>query len=81
VVTGSAPHRLYARDTGGEDFRGDPIYRHDIFVTIGDGTGTRLLIREGLRPIWSPDDKALAFLRYTRQAIARSLEVSPYLDW
>jgi TolB protein len=51
-----------------EDFRGDAIYRHDIFVTNADGSALRLVVRGGLRPTWSPDGRSLAFLRYTSSA-------------
>jgi len=47
----------------GEDFRGDTIYRADLYSVRPDGSGVRLLTRAAAYPTWSRDGQSIAFVR------------------
>jgi Tol biopolymer transport system component len=47
----------------GENFRGDPIYRGDLYTVRPDTGSERLLAREATSPTWSPDGQSVAFVR------------------
>jgi TolB protein len=47
----------------GEDFRGDTVYRHDLYVVNADGSELRKLVTAGSGASWSPDGRTIAFLR------------------
>ena len=47
----------------GEDFRGDTIYRADLYTVRSDGSSVRPLTRAAVDPTWSPDGQSIAFLR------------------
>src|SRR5258708_5648598 len=39
------------------------VYKGDIWTANGDGTGKKLLVKNGHSPCWSPDKKRVAFAR------------------
>jgi Tol biopolymer transport system component len=47
----------------GEDFRGDTIYRGDLYTARPDGSDVRLVTRGAGDAAWSPDGRSIAFLR------------------
>ena len=47
----------------GEDFRGDSIFRSDLWVMDANGGGARRLARNASEPAWSRDGSRIAFVR------------------
>ena len=39
------------------------VRKNDIWTANGDGTGRKLLVKNGAAPCWSPDRKRVAFAR------------------
>jgi Tol biopolymer transport system component len=47
----------------GEDFRGDTIYRSDLYTVRADGSDVSVFQRGAVYPTWSPDGRTVAFIR------------------